>query len=771
MRKNKYAALTAVKRDLTAIALPTKLPLKKTIALLQRLTFDALRTGNTEAIENVCQNQLLALLNADTEVAVLKGGRRVQLSSEKVINEPMREVMPVRLSLEDSGTVQAEGTADYLRAISGIDPTETNNAFRQQNAVLIKGLSKEICDTIKKTIIDLTNQGVHVEGGTAEVANILLAAGVDPTVVPRLAETIFRTQSAAAYNAGRWNIVNDPDTAPYIWGFEYCTARDRRVRPEHRLLEGVRLPKDDPFWKKYLPPNGWNCRCTVLEIWNDEDIAKVDFGITGVDPRTRTDKELNLLPAFAGNVGLLSTGGGDDDAGPAGETNQPTKPSTPPEVRTDEPIKPVQPIKNTPKEEVERVLNYDIEARRVINKLNIQSTQVEPKVMLNCIPFKQTIKPRQTVYGWEFRESGNYCADVIARNNGKFIVNVHDRPIIINGRKADMPTIEKSFLVVRAYVAKQLKVKPWQIGIEWGNASLRKKRTVVIDLVPTIRFGLEDNEEEYVRGTNYEIWIGDIAYGNLLLKNDNTVKIDFYEKVNGIKTQLCQSPQEAEIFLKEQFSIHLHVPSINIVIDLHEKKKKYTPPKDKTKVNNNSGSGSYIIPEPVYERTAEENRALAEERKTYLKDDFSKLYTKLSRERIEKKLQLDKGEWDIFEYFSKLGGKVYKIKATSRQGKRPDCLYRGQYYEIKTPESNLPRTVAYRIQDAFVQQPDVVIINELQFPFNLQIAEATFKELLKLNDNTIAVPVEIWVSNNRKYCFKKGRHNGENPLPVWEDFR
>lgn len=310
MRKNELRARASIKRDLAAIALPTKLQLQKIISELQNMVYSAVKTGETDDIERICRERLLALLNAGTEVAVLKGGRRGQLSSEKVIDEPIKEIMPVRFSLQDSGTIQAQGTAAYLKRISGIDPTKTNNEFRKQNAVLINGLSKEISDTIKKTIVDLTKMGVHVKGGKKEVSDILLNAGLDPAAVPRLAETIFRTQTAAAYNAGRWNIVNDSDTAPYIWGFQYCTAHDRRVRPEHRLLEGVRLPKDDPFWKRYFPPNGWNCRCTVLEIWNDEDIAKEDYGITGVDPRTRTDQELNLLPAFDGNVGILGYGRG-----------------------------------------------------------------------------------------------------------------------------------------------------------------------------------------------------------------------------------------------------------------------------------------------------------------------------------------------------------------------------------------------------------------------------------------------------------------------------
>ena len=315
MRKNELRARSAVKRDLAAIALPTKLQLQKIISELQNLVYSALRTGETTDIEKVCQERLLALLDAGTEVAVLKGGRRGQLSSEKVIDEPISEIMPVRFSLQDKGTVQAQGTAKYLRRISGIAPTRTNNEFRKQNAVLINGLSKEICDTVRKTIVDLTKLGVHVRGGKKEISDILLNAGLDPAATPRLAETIFRTQTAAAYNAGRWNIVNDSDTAPYIWGFQYCTAHDRRVRPEHRLLEGVRLPKDDPFWKRYFPPNGWNCRCTVLEIWNDEETACEDFGITGVDPRKRSPKELNLLPAFDGNAGILGYGRGGSGGG------------------------------------------------------------------------------------------------------------------------------------------------------------------------------------------------------------------------------------------------------------------------------------------------------------------------------------------------------------------------------------------------------------------------------------------------------------------------
>lgn len=50
------------------------------------------------------------------------------------------------------------------------------------------------------------------------------------------------------------------------YDLQYRTMGDSHVREEHRALNGVTLPSDDPFWKSYYPPNGWNCRCTVRQV-------------------------------------------------------------------------------------------------------------------------------------------------------------------------------------------------------------------------------------------------------------------------------------------------------------------------------------------------------------------------------------------------------------------------------------------------------------------------------------------------------------------------
>lgn len=50
------------------------------------------------------------------------------------------------------------------------------------------------------------------------------------------------------------------------YDLQYRTAQDPNVREDHRLLHGTTLPLSDPFWDKYYPPNGWGCRCTVVQV-------------------------------------------------------------------------------------------------------------------------------------------------------------------------------------------------------------------------------------------------------------------------------------------------------------------------------------------------------------------------------------------------------------------------------------------------------------------------------------------------------------------------
>lgn len=67
----------------------------------------------------------------------------------------------------------------------------------------------------------------------------------------------------ASLMAARWHRF-EADGDKY--DLQYRTAEDDRVREDHAILNGTTLPPSDPFWEKYLPPNGWNCRCTAVQV-------------------------------------------------------------------------------------------------------------------------------------------------------------------------------------------------------------------------------------------------------------------------------------------------------------------------------------------------------------------------------------------------------------------------------------------------------------------------------------------------------------------------
>ena len=50
------------------------------------------------------------------------------------------------------------------------------------------------------------------------------------------------------------------------YDLQYRTVQDNLVRPSHAILHGITLPVADPFWQQYLPPNGWWCRCNVVQV-------------------------------------------------------------------------------------------------------------------------------------------------------------------------------------------------------------------------------------------------------------------------------------------------------------------------------------------------------------------------------------------------------------------------------------------------------------------------------------------------------------------------
>ncbi len=116
------------------------------------------------------------------------------------------------------------------------------------------------------------------------------------------AEYLFATQSAQS--ATNWSGYSD-DTERYY--LEYRTAGDDRVRDSHAALNGIVLPKDDPFWHYFYPPNGWRCRCHVVEVLaskNEKSNSKTAIAQGEKATTTIGKNGNNTLEMFRFNPGI-----------------------------------------------------------------------------------------------------------------------------------------------------------------------------------------------------------------------------------------------------------------------------------------------------------------------------------------------------------------------------------------------------------------------------------------------------------------------------------
>ena len=80
------------------------------------------------------------------------------------------------------------------------------------------------------------------------------------------AETIYRTNLASAYTAGRFKQMQDPDVRAVAPAFEFNAVGDADTRKNHGAADGAIAGVGDALWDKVSPPLGYNCRCDLRVV-------------------------------------------------------------------------------------------------------------------------------------------------------------------------------------------------------------------------------------------------------------------------------------------------------------------------------------------------------------------------------------------------------------------------------------------------------------------------------------------------------------------------
>jgi len=79
-------------------------------------------------------------------------------------------------------------------------------------------------------------------------------------------ESEYQFAVSSSQMASKWSELGSSQR----YNLQYRTAGDDRVRDSHKVLHDITLPKEDVFWNSFYPPNGWKCRCTVVEVLKDK---------------------------------------------------------------------------------------------------------------------------------------------------------------------------------------------------------------------------------------------------------------------------------------------------------------------------------------------------------------------------------------------------------------------------------------------------------------------------------------------------------------------
>ena len=180
--------------------------------------------------------------------------------------------------------IEAIAYALNRNIVLGDEYYERMTPIQRQQSVSIAGMGQ--LDHVKH-VMDKVNEQLDSGGTFADFQKSIKAGDIDINLPRHRLDNIFRTNIQGAYGRGRWyQQQQNKAERPYLMR---DGINDNRQRPEHRELDGVIRPVDDPFWEIHSAPSGYRCRCIQRSLTQSQ---AEDKGITVYDdlPDVPNDK-------------------------------------------------------------------------------------------------------------------------------------------------------------------------------------------------------------------------------------------------------------------------------------------------------------------------------------------------------------------------------------------------------------------------------------------------------------------------------------------------
>lgn len=168
-----------------------------------------------------------------------------------------------------------EAIADLAARIPGLGTTAqaVRDLWSRRGFAVARSAALSVTERIQDSVVGFLRQGIatSVDDAIRQVRSALTDQVGGPGGYTRAyAETVFRTTTSSAYQAGRQAQAEQPGIRRAACGWRFDATLDSDVRPNHRAGDDLVAHVEDPIWRTHAPPLGYQCRCaTSLVLTRD----------------------------------------------------------------------------------------------------------------------------------------------------------------------------------------------------------------------------------------------------------------------------------------------------------------------------------------------------------------------------------------------------------------------------------------------------------------------------------------------------------------------
>lgn len=181
----------------------------------------------------------------------------------------------------------AEAVEEFRsRGIVSAADFERMDREARQRAFVAAGLaSSALQDEAYQGILSALENGDTLADFARELRSGARTLGVSEAD-PSLVSTIFRTNIATSYMAGRLQQMAAPEVVASHPGVEFRAVLDTRTTSRCVYCNGLQFDRvNDPGWVRFCPPLHYNCRSTVVLLRRSQMNPSRTINSADVDPR------------------------------------------------------------------------------------------------------------------------------------------------------------------------------------------------------------------------------------------------------------------------------------------------------------------------------------------------------------------------------------------------------------------------------------------------------------------------------------------------------